>query len=271
MSVSLQGFSPVHGKAQGSLEESIPCALLPFVFFLRSSDGKSLRLHISDFHSNTWQAIRTPELLEDLRDQVGIGGSWDDFLQYIKDAFSSENVKVILGGPASAIGGQGATSARIVAQKSKGMPRISLSLEKVSGPSSEDAMGLIAVELLEAYTNQSIALRMEQKTVIQLKESSTKAKEEMRMLQEQVDSTLFRGKRKGRVGASQFTTTDGINASFSQFDVKNGSTQEPSGMEADDAKSKPTGRAVPLRTKVHLAHAKRAKQRGSRLADNGDD
>lgn len=265
--MSVQGFSSVYSQAQGSLEESVPCALLPFVFLLHSSDGKSLRLHISDFHSNTWQAVRTPELLEDLRDQVGLGGSWDDFLQYIQDAFSSENVQIILGGPASSIGGQGATSARVVAQKSKGMPRITLNLEKLTGPSSKDAMGLITVELLKAYKNRSNALETAQKAISELTESLTKAKEEMSVLQEQVDATGYRGKRRGRVGASQFST-DAIDASLSQFDGKTGSS---SGTKAEDSKSKSTGKLIPLRQKVHLAHAKRAKQRGARLADDGDD
>eukprot|EP00250_Pteridium_aquilinum_P007544 c17233_g1_i1 orf=150-962(+) len=270
MSLSLEGFKPVYGQAEGSLEEAIPCALLPFVFFLHASDGKSLRLHISDFHSNTWQTSRTPELLEDLRDQVGIGGSWDDFLQYIRAAFSSENVKFILGGPASAIGGQGATSAKVVAQKSKGMPRISLTLEKLAGPFAEDVMGLISVELLRAYRIQSNALETEQKAISQLKESLARSKEETRMLQEQVDATGYRGKRRGRMGATQFSA-DAIDASISQFDANNGITQDTSGTQAEDSKPKTTGRAVPLRNKVHLAHAKRAKQRGSRLADPGDD
>lgn len=266
----MDAFSAVFGQAEGSLEEAVPCALLPFVFLLHSSDGKSLRLHISDFHSNTWQAVRTPELLEDLRDQVGIGGSWDDFLQYIRDAFSSDNVKLILGGPASSIGGHGATSARVVAQKSKGMPRISLNLEKLIGPSEEDAMGLITIELLKAYRHQSNALETEQKSVSQFKEMLAKSKEEVRLLQEQVDATLYRGKRRGRVGASQFSA-DAIEASLSQFDARNGSTQDTSAIKPDDSKPKASGKVVPLRNKVHLAHAKRSKQRGSRLADADED
>lgn len=269
MALNLQRFHSVYGQAEGSLEEAIPCALLPFVFYLHSKDGQSLRLQITDFHSNTWQTIRTPELLEDLRDQVGIGGSWDEFLQYIRDAFASENVKFILGGPASSIGGHGATTARVVAQKSKGMPRVSLSLEKLAGSSAEDAMGLITVTLLKAFKHQSDALETEQRAISQLKESLAAAKEETRMLQQHVDAAAYRGKKKGRVGASQFSA-DATDASFSQFDAKNGAAQATSGPTTEDSKSKTTGRVALLRNKVHLAHAKRAKQRGSRLADADD-
>ena len=45
----------------------------------------------------------------------------------------------------------GATSAKVIAQKSKGMPRISLSLEKLEGTSADDVMGLISVDLLKAF------------------------------------------------------------------------------------------------------------------------
>ncbi|MCO5547208.1 hypothetical protein L7F22_000653 [Adiantum nelumboides] len=203
------------------------------------------------------------------RDQVGIGGSWDEFLQYIRDAFSSDNVKLILGGPASSIGGHGATSARVVSQKSKGMPRISLNLEKLAGSSAEDVMGLITIELLKGYKHQSNALVAEQKSVYQLKETLAKSKEEVRLLQEQVDATLYRGKRRGRPGASQFSV-DANDVSFSQFDSKNGSTQDTSALKTESTK-RTSGKAVPLRSKVHLAHAKRAKQRGSRLADADDE
>ncbi|KAH7439024.1 hypothetical protein KP509_04G041400 [Ceratopteris richardii] len=220
----METFEAIFGQAEGSLEEAIPCALLPFVFLLHSSDGKSLRFHVSDFHSNTWQTIRTHELLEDLRDQVGIGGTWDDFIQYIRDAFLSENVKLILGGPASSIGGHGATTARVVAQKSRGMPRISLNLEKLTGSPAEDVMGLIMVELLKSYRHKSNALQIEEKNVCQLKEMVAKLKEETKTLQEQVDAAFHRGKRRGRVGASQFST-EITDAPLSQFDSKVGDTQ----------------------------------------------
>ncbi|KAH7439025.1 hypothetical protein KP509_04G041400 [Ceratopteris richardii] len=256
----METFEAIFGQAEGSLEEAIPCALLPFVFLLHSSDGKSLRFHVSDFHSNTWQTIRTHELLEDLRDQVGIGGTWDDFIQYIRDAFLSENVKLILGGPASSIGGHGATTARVVAQKSRGMPRISLNLEKLTGSPAEDVMGLIMVELLKSYRHKSNALQIGFCVWMMML-----LVEETKTLQEQVDAAFHRGKRRGRVGASQFST-EITDAPLSQFDSKVGDTQTTFATQSENNKPKTSGRVVPLRNKVHLAHAKRAKQRGARLA-----
>ncbi|KAH9327673.1 hypothetical protein KI387_007851, partial [Taxus chinensis] len=92
------------------------------------------------------------------RDEVGIGGSWQDFLSYLGTAFLSDNVRLILGGPASSDGGYGATSAKVTAQKSKGMPRVSIYLEKLADPSASDAMGNISVEIFRAFKQKSDAL-----------------------------------------------------------------------------------------------------------------
>lgn len=40
------------------------------------------------------------------RDAVGIGGPWEEFVSYVRAAFASENVKLLLGAPASALGGR---------------------------------------------------------------------------------------------------------------------------------------------------------------------
>lgn len=158
MSANLEGFHPVFGEAKAELETAAPHALLPMIFFIHALNDGSLRLQITDFHANTWQAFKTLDQLEELRDEVGIGGSWHDFLSYLEAAFSSDNVRVVLGGPASSIGGYGATSAKIIAQKSKGMPRISMSLEKLADPLTSDAMGSISVELFKAFKQKSDVL-----------------------------------------------------------------------------------------------------------------
>lgn len=105
MSANLEGFRPVFGEANAELETAAPHALLPMIFFIHALNDGSLRLQITDFHANTWQAFKTLDQLEELRDEVGIGGSWHDFLSYLEAAFSSDNVRVVLGGPASSIGG----------------------------------------------------------------------------------------------------------------------------------------------------------------------
>lgn len=44
------------------------------------------------------------------RDEVGIGGSWSEFLVYLRAALVSDNVKLVFSGPASAVDGHGASS-----------------------------------------------------------------------------------------------------------------------------------------------------------------
>lgn len=70
-------FEPVYGQAQGQhLDAPLPYALLPFIFSLKAIDATHLRLLTTDFHSNTWQAIRTIEQLEELvRSETEVGSS----------------------------------------------------------------------------------------------------------------------------------------------------------------------------------------------------
>ena len=46
------------------------------------------------------------------RDEVGIGGSFEDFIAYVRAAFGSENVKMVLYGPASEAVSKGKTPPR---------------------------------------------------------------------------------------------------------------------------------------------------------------
>eukprot|EP01018_Ginkgo_biloba_P038783 Gb_09102 [translate_table: standard] len=68
-------------------------------------------------------------------------------------AFTADDVKIELGGPASAIGGKGATSAKIKATANfLGTPRdVCLSLELFKGRSANDAVGALALDLYEAF------------------------------------------------------------------------------------------------------------------------
>jgi hypothetical protein len=271
MSANLEGFQPVFGEAKAELETAAPHALLPMIFFIHALNDGRLRLQIADFHANTWQALKTPDQLEELRDEVGIGGSWHDFLSYLGAAFSSDNVRVVLGGPASSIGGYGATSAKIIAQKSKGMPRISISLEKLADPLASDAMGNISVELLKAFKQKSDALVTEQGRISQLMATLAVEKEKEEKLQKQLDAYSFANKKRGRKVASSQSippcTLDTSNLLPSQVDAKTlPQTQLPL-----ESQSHVLGKPATSRSRVRAAPAsRRAKQRGAHLADDED-
>lgn len=267
MSANLEGFHPVFGEAKAELETAAPHALLPMIFFIHALNDGSLRLQITDFHANTWQAFKTLDQLEELRDEVGIGGSWHDFLSYLEAAFSSDNVRVVLGGPASSIGGYGATSAKIIAQKSKGMPRISISLEKLADPLTSDAMGSISVELFKAFKQKSDVLMTEQGRISQLTATLAVEKEKVEKLQKQLDTYSFGNKKRGRKVVSSQSIPPSMLDTSNQVDAKTLlHTQIPS-----ESQSHVLDKPATSRSRVRAAPAsRRAKQRGAHLADDED-
>lgn len=107
-------------------------------------------VHATDFHLNTFESILSIEKLEDLRDMIGIGGSWFDFINYVVASLNSDDVKLILEGKPSR---EGATRAKIVAQRSKGMPIISIPLAKLVDGSAMGAMASLSLELYKTFKN----------------------------------------------------------------------------------------------------------------------
>ncbi|MCD7447994.1 hypothetical protein HAX54_036814 [Datura stramonium] len=77
------------------------------------SDPSTLRVCATDFHSNTWDALKSAQELEDMRDRTGIGGSWSDFIDYLIAALKSEDVKLVMDGQSKL---EGAAHAKLVAQ-----------------------------------------------------------------------------------------------------------------------------------------------------------
>ncbi|MBA0870625.1 hypothetical protein Goshw_015022, partial [Gossypium schwendimanii] len=138
MPAVLEEFEPIFGEPK--VEWTGSCSSLgqssAFVFYVHSPDSSHLRICVSDFRHTTWETVRSDWQLEDMRDSVGIGGSWSDFIHYLVASIKSEDVKLLL----EALPDSNDTkSAKLVAQKSKGMPRISFSLTKLTGAAASDA------------------------------------------------------------------------------------------------------------------------------------
>ncbi|KAH8953757.1 hypothetical protein BDL97_08G044400 [Sphagnum fallax] len=146
MGETLKGFEPIYGTIQGQIEEATFQEQYPFLFCLRAKDDSHLQFFTTDFHSDTWLVEKSIGELEELRDDVGVGESWEDFIGYMRDAFASGNVKMVLGGP---MGSRGHTSAKVRAQKVKGTPRIDLKLSKLEGNAAHDIMGAIVNSLFK--------------------------------------------------------------------------------------------------------------------------
>lgn len=150
--MALEGFRPIFREAR------VVCAnadLLPshkFLFHVKVSDPPRLRIFITDFHANSWEAVRTVDQLEDMRDSIGIGGSWSEFVDYLAASLKSEDSKLVL---------QGAASAKLVAQKSKGMPVISISLVKLVDCDATEAIANFSLELFKAFKDMQSSISRE--------------------------------------------------------------------------------------------------------------
>ncbi|KAL2521283.1 uncharacterized protein Fot_25206 [Forsythia ovata] len=84
------------------------------------------------------------------RDNIGIGGNWSEFVDYITASIKSEDVKLIVEGQSKS---GGASHAKLIAQKGKGMPRISISLAKLLDGAASQAMAKLSLELHREFKN----------------------------------------------------------------------------------------------------------------------
>ena len=70
MGKGLEDLQPVLGEAKPEWNITTPhsqqASLSPFIFSVHALDSSRLRIHASDFHSYTWESIRTVQQLEDL-------------------------------------------------------------------------------------------------------------------------------------------------------------------------------------------------------------
>lgn len=90
-----------------------------------------------------------------MRDSIGIGGSWSEFIDYFVASIKSEDVKLVLHGQ---LDSGGATSAKLVAQKAKGMPLIFVALVKVVDFAAREVIGNLSMQLFMAFKNTQTSL-----------------------------------------------------------------------------------------------------------------
>ncbi|XP_048499102.1 uncharacterized protein LOC104894556 isoform X4 [Beta vulgaris subsp. vulgaris] len=156
MGLDLEEFQPIFGEAKAELEASsatsngdVISTLNPFLFRVFAADLSHLAFHVTDFRSNTWEALRSVHQLDDMRDSIGIGGSWSDFINYVIASLKSKDVKLVMDWqPKSSVG---ATSAKLVARKAKGMPLMSIPLTKLGPSAACEAVANLSLELFRAY------------------------------------------------------------------------------------------------------------------------
>ncbi|KAF8118482.1 hypothetical protein N665_0005s0239 [Sinapis alba] len=143
---SFEGLEPVFGEVVPERSDPGSGLLRRCLFHVYASDSFHLTVHVTDFISGAWETILSVSQLDDMRDTVGIGGSWSEFLDYTIASLKSENVKLLLGDHSASN-----ESARLVSQKAKGMPRIVVPLKKMADSSAYEAMATLSLELFRSF------------------------------------------------------------------------------------------------------------------------
>ncbi|KAL5704468.1 hypothetical protein ACHQM5_022894 [Ranunculus cassubicifolius] len=196
MEKGFENFEAIFGKLKAEWENNSPNQppLLPFLFHVHALDAKHLRIHVTDFQSYTWESVKSLDQLEDLRDDAGIGGSSNEFINYLMDSIKSESLKLVLGG--SRVTESGAKFAKLLAQKSKGMPIVTIYLDRLTNSCASDAITNVCWEIFKAFeTGKEIAVK-EQKRSYELTARLSAEKEKNETIQSQLDFALSSRKRK---------------------------------------------------------------------------
>ncbi|KAL6958051.1 hypothetical protein U1Q18_040401 [Sarracenia purpurea var. burkii] len=250
--MGIEDFEPIFGEAKAEWSAPNSPPLRSFLFHVHACGSSSLRFHVTDFHSNTFEAVRSIEQLDDMRDMIGIGGSWSEFLDYLIASIKSGDARLILEGQSRP---EGAAYAKLVAQKSKGMPLISISVARLADAAAKEAMANISLELYKAFKSMHNLLTNEQERCCQLTKVISAKQEKNETIQRQLDAVLY-PKRQKLQKMNDKANLDSL--------MVNGSPDSPDKLAAQNAGStKVTKRVVPA--------YRRAKARGVILQDTEDD
>lgn len=219
-----------------------------FLFHIHAPDSLHLGIHVTDFHSNTWEASRSVSQLEDMQDSIGIGGTWSEFIDYLVMSIKSEDAKLVLEGHSNS---EGAAAAKLVGQKSKGMPKISIALTKLVGSDAAEAIANLSLQLFKEFKGMNESYVEERERCLQLSNVVSAEKERNDSIQSQLEQYSKRQKIQ-RIGSVDI-------AGFS-----NGAQNSPEKQVTRDAKStKVVNRVVPA--------YRRAKVRGAVLQDTEEE
>ncbi|EOA13917.1 hypothetical protein CARUB_v10027036mg [Capsella rubella] len=148
---SFEKFEPIFGEVVPERSDPDSGLLRRCLFHVYASDSYNLTVHVTDFVSGVWTTILSVSQLDDMRDTVGIGGSWSEFVDYTVASLNSDNVKLLLGQNSVS---NGIEIARLVSQKAKGMPRIIIPLTKMADSSASEAMANLSFELFRAFKSK---------------------------------------------------------------------------------------------------------------------
>uniref|UniRef100_A0A0D9ZSY1 Uncharacterized protein n=1 Tax=Oryza glumipatula TaxID=40148 RepID=A0A0D9ZSY1_9ORYZ len=95
MAMAMDAFGSVFGEAKPPVTMRMRPVLFHAHAHAYTDDVSLLRLLATDLHSLAWDRSLSLSDIDDLRDDVGIGSSCSDFLDYLKSCLSSREVNFI--------------------------------------------------------------------------------------------------------------------------------------------------------------------------------
>ncbi|XP_017439058.1 uncharacterized protein LOC108344991 isoform X5 [Vigna angularis] len=161
--MAFEGFDPIFSKPKVEWTSQRSSPLCPFFVHVYAADSSHLVIHVTNI-CDAWEARLSLSMLEDIRDIVGIGGSWSEFVNYFITSLKSQDLKLVL--EANSNSDASVSHAKLVAQKSKGMPLITIPLTKVvdcTAMEEQEHSARTNMLAAEKERNESIQLEQRQK------------------------------------------------------------------------------------------------------------
>uniref|UniRef100_A0A0E0PG97 Uncharacterized protein n=1 Tax=Oryza rufipogon TaxID=4529 RepID=A0A0E0PG97_ORYRU len=189
MAMAMDAFGSVFGEAK----PPVTMRMRPVLFHAHAhahahtDDVSQLRLLATDLHSLAWdrslslsniddlvspfsfQSLISINLTNRIRDDVGIGSSCSDFLDYLKSCLSSREVNLIF--PHN-----GLDRVHLVATKAKGLPRITISLNTLTHSALNDVIANFSLSLYAAFRTTQDYTSREQERASKLMETLSSEK-----------------------------------------------------------------------------------------------
>jgi len=258
-------MAAVFGEAKPEKSDNQADALprRPVLFRAHSHSQGSLRVVATDLNSLAWHTSLDLDGLRDLQDDVGIAGSWSDFLDYLNSSLSSGHVRLLF--PDAA---RGPDTVELVATKAKGLPRITISLDRVAASELKDVIADFSLALYESYKTKQEHASREHHQVSQLMQSLASEREKNEVMQKQLEALSFLDKRKAtkpKLVTDQVPSVSSVPPSSDQIIVP-AQQQTPVALPSKVPPAKATKRLAPV--------SRRARVRGALLQDteeNDDD
>ncbi|XP_052153649.1 uncharacterized protein LOC127771751 [Oryza glaberrima] len=258
MAMAMDAFGSVFGEAKPPVTIRMRPVLFHAHAHAHTDDVSQLRLLATDLHSLAWDRSLSLSDIDDLRDDVGIGGSCSDFLDYLKSCLSSGEVNLLF--PHN-----GLDRVHLVATKAKGLPRITISLNTLTHSTLNDVIANFSLSLYAAFrTTQDHASR-EQERASKLMETLSSEKEKNEIMQKQLEALSFLDKRKAtkpKLVANQVPSVSDVTQGSDQVIVP-AQQQTPVVSPIKVPPAKATKRIAPV--------SRRARVRGALLQDTEED